>query len=318
MKYTLQELDEIYNRPLLELLFDAQTTHRKHHKPNVIKANYLVSIKTGGCSENCSYCSQSAHSTSKIPVEKLIQTEAVVEASKLAKENGAGRVCLGAAWRELRDNRSFERIVEMIREVSAMDLEVCCTLGMLTKEQAVKLAEAGLTAYNHNLDTSEEFYPEIVTTHTYLDRIKTLEIAAEAGLSLCTGGIIGMGERVEDRLKMLISLSQLKTLPESIPVNMLVPQPGTPFESLPRIDNWAVVRMIATTRIAFPKAVIRLSAGRESLSDEEHALCFLAGANSVFIGDRLLTSSNRAIEEDMKLFDILGLTLATETETKSE
>jgi len=304
---TLEQIRDIYFLPLIELLGRAVEVHRKHHNPRKIQTSSLLSIKTGGCPEDCAYCPQSAKYHTEVKVHKLMDKEEVVEFAKKARASGAGRVCLGAAWREVRNNRDFDKVVDMVKEISSLGMEVCATLGMLTEEQAKRLKEAGLYAYNHNLDTSESFYGKIITTRTYSDRINTLNNARKAGLTLCSGGIIGMGESEEDRIGMLHSLSLLQPPPESIPINALVPVDGTPLENQSPVPVWDLVRMIATARIVFPSSMIRLSAGRTSLSREAQALCFLAGANSVFIGDKLLTTPNPQENEDMELFRILGI-----------
>jgi len=304
---TLEQIRDIYFLPLIELLGRAVEVHRKHHNPRKIQTSSLLSIKTGGCPEDCAYCPQSAKYHTEVKVHKLMDKEEVVEFAKQARASGAGRVCLGAAWREVRNNRDFDKVVDMVKEISWLGMEVCATLGMLTEEQAKRLKEAGLYAYNHNLDTSESFYGKIITTRTYSDRINTLNNARKAGLTLCSGGIIGMGESEEDRIGMLHSLSLLQPPPESIPINALVPVDGTPLENQSPVPVWDLVRMIATARIVFPASMIRLSAGRTSLSREAQALCFLAGANSVFIGDKLLTTPNPQENEDMELFRILGI-----------
>jgi biotin synthase len=304
---TLEQIRDIYFLPLIELLGRAVEVHRKHHNPRKIQTSSLLSIKTGGCPEDCAYCPQSAKYHTEVKVHKLMDKEEVVEFAKKARASGAGRVCLGAAWREVRNNRDFDKVVDMVKEISSLGMEVCATLGMLTEEQAKRLKEAGLYAYNHNLDTSESFYGKIITTRTYSDRINTLNNARKAGLTLCSGGIIGMGESEEDRIGMLHSLSLLQPPPESIPINALVPVDGTPLENQSPVPVWDLVRMIATARIVFPASMIRLSAGRTSLSREAQALCFLAGANSVFIGDKLLTTPNPQENEDMELFRILGI-----------
>lgn len=302
-------LKQKYTLPLMDLLFEAQQTHRSNHNSNEIFVNSLINIKSGGCSENCSYCPQSVHNTAKVPVEKLMKKEIVLNKAKQAKQNGASRICLGAAWREVRSNRDFDNILEMIQELSLLNLEVCCTLGMINREQAFQLKKAGLTAYNHNLDTSDSFYSTIISSREYKDRINTLELAGEAGLSLCSGGIIGMGESINDRIALIIALTKLKHTPESVPINLLVPIKGTPLENQESIANWELIRMIALTRIALPKSRIRLSAGRNKLSHEVQTLCFLAGANSIFLGEKLLTTENNCIEDDLLLFETLGIKL---------
>lgn len=305
--WSKEELREIYQSPLLELIYRASTAHRQNHNPREIQVSSLISIKTGGCSEDCGYCPQSAKYQTEIKVHKILPLKEVTELAENAKQGGATRICLGAAWREVRDNKDFDKVLDMVRTISDKGMQVCCTLGMLTEEQAKKLADAGLFAYNHNLDSSEEFYSEIISTRDYQDRLDTLQHARKAGITLCSGGIIGMGESVEDRLGMLQTLSSMAPHPESVPINALVPVKGTPLEHQEPVPVWEMVRMIATTRIVMPKSAVRLSAGRINMSSEGQALCFLAGANSIFSGDKLLTTPNPESNEDKALFDILGL-----------
>jgi biotin synthase len=304
---TLEEIKTTYHLPLLELISRASAIHRKYHDPVEVQVSSLLSIKTGGCPEDCAYCPQAARYHTEVKVHKLMDKSEVVEFAEKAKANGAGRVCLGAAWREVRDNRDFDKVLDMVKEISSMGMEVCATLGMLTEEQARKLAEAGLYAYNHNLDTSEDYYDKIITTRKYSDRLNTLNNARRAGLTLCSGGIIGMGESEEDRIQMLYTLSLLKPAPESVPINALVPVKGTPLENAPSVPVWDLVRMIAATRIVLPTSMVRLSAGRNGLSKEAQALCFIAGANSIFLGDKLLTTPNPDENDDKELFKILGI-----------
>jgi biotin synthase len=306
--WTLEEIQEIYNTPLLELVYRAATVHRQHNETGEVQVCTLLSIKTGGCSEDCAYCPQAARYHTNVKVHALMKQEEVMEYAAKAKAAGSTRFCMGAAWREVRDNRDFDRVLEMVKGVNAMGMEVCCTLGMLTEDQAAKLADAGLYAYNHNLDTSSEYYNEIITTRTYQDRLETLENVRKAGVSVCCGGIIGLGETHEDRIKMLHTLSTLPEHPESVPVNALVPIAGTPLENNKTVDVWDMVRMIATARILMPKAMVRLSAGRTSMSTSDQALCFMAGANSIFAGDKLLTTPNPSFDEDNAMFQLLGLT----------
>lgn len=307
-KWTRAEILEVYNKPLLELVYEAATVHRQHHKAGEVQVSSLLSIKTGGCAEDCAYCPQAARYQTNIKVHKLMSIDEVDRASSNAKAGGASRMCLGAAWREVRDNKDFDKVLDMVKTINAKGMEVCCTLGMLTEEQAQKLADAGLYAYNHNLDTSEEFYSDIITTRTYDDRLKTIENVRKAGMTVCSGGIIGMGESTEDRIGMLFTLTNLTPQPESVPINALVPVEGTPLEELKPIPVWDMVRMVATTRIVMPQAAVRLSAGRLTMSLEGQALCFLAGANSIFAGDKLLTTPNPCYNEDMDMFALLGLT----------
>jgi biotin synthase len=307
INWTLKEIAEIYHSPILELIYKAATIHRQFHDPQEVQVCTLLSIKTGGCTEDCAYCPQAARYHTDVQVHKLMATAEVIEAAQKAKENGSTRFCMGAAWREVRDNKDFDRVIDMVKGVSNMGLEVCCTLGMLTHEQAQKLKEAGLYAYNHNLDTSEEHYDQIITTRTYSDRLKTLQNISKASISVCSGGIIGLGETDEDRIEMLHTLANLPVQPESVPVNALVPVEGTPLENQEKVSIWEMVRMIATARIIIPKAMVRLSAGRVKMNLEEQALCFLAGANSIFAGDKLLTTPNPEEDQDKKMFQILNL-----------
>jgi len=305
--WTKDEIKEVYSQPLLDLIYEAATIHRENSDYAEVQISSLLSIKTGGCPEDCAYCPQAARYHTDVDVHALMKTEQVVAAAKKAKEGGATRLCMGAAWREVRDNKDFDRVIEMVTEVNSLDMEVCCTLGMLNYEQAKRLADAGLYAYNHNIDTSEENYGNIITTRTYNDRLNTLNNARKANLTVCSGGIIGLGETDEDRIGMLHVLSNLPQHPESVPINALVPVKGTPLEDQPRVSVWEMVRMIATTRIIMPKTVVRLSAGRTAMSMSDQALCFLAGANSIFAGDKLLTTPNPDFKEDMEMFKILGL-----------
>lgn len=306
--WTQEEINSIYNRPLLSLILDAADMHRKHHKFGEVQVSSLLSIKTGGCKEDCGYCSQAARYHTGVEVQAMLQTDAVVTAAKKAKAGGASRFCMGAAWREVRDNRDFDRVIDMVKAVNELDMEVCCTLGMLTEHQAERLAEAGLYAYNHNIDTSREHYNEVITTRTYDDRLNTLEHVRKAGITVCSGGIIGLGESETDRAGMLLTLANLPVHPESVPINLLVPVAGTPLEHQERVPFDEMVRMIATARIVMPDAAVRLSAGRLELSIPEQALCFLAGANSIFAGDKLLTTPNPEFNDDMAMFQKLGLT----------
>jgi biotin synthase len=305
--WTREEITSIYNQPVLSLMYEAATVHRAYHDPQEVQVCTLLSVKTGGCPEDCAYCPQAARYHTEVKVEKLWEVSEVLQKAVEAKEAGSTRFCMGAAWREVRDNRDFDNVIEMVKGVSSMGLEVCCTLGMLTPTQAQKLKDAGLYAYNHNLDTSEEFYEDIITTRTYGDRLETLENVRQAKLSVCSGGIIGMGEREEDRIGMLHVLATLPEHPESVPVNALVPVEGTPLEDQPRVSVWEMVRMIATARILMPKAMVRLSAGRVRMNLEEQALCFLAGANSIFAGDKLLTTPNTGYIRDQEMFQVLSL-----------
>jgi biotin synthase len=306
--YSKEEIGDIYNKPLLELISEAVIVHRQYHKTGEVQVSSLLSIKTGGCTEDCSYCPQAARYHTDITVQPLMKIDQVITAAKRAKDGGASRFCMGAAWREVRDNRDFDRVLEMVKEVNKLDLEVCCTLGMLSEHQAQKLAEAGLYAYNHNLDTSEENYSNIITTRHYDDRLNTINNVRKAGITVCSGGIIGLGETDEDRIGMLHTLAHLDPQPESVPINALVAVKGTPLEHQQRVPFWEMVRMVATARIVMPRAAVRLSAGRLEMSMSEQALCFLAGANSIFAGDKLLTTPNPDFNEDMQMFEILGIT----------
>jgi biotin synthase len=305
--WTKEEIQEIYELPLLELVYRAATVHREYHLTAEVQVCTLLSVKTGGCPEDCSYCPQAARYHTDINVHGLMQTGEVLEYAEKARQAGSTRFCMGAAWREVRDNRDFERVLEMVKGVNAMGMEVCCTLGMLTESQAEKLAGAGLYAYNHNLDTSPEYYEEIITTRSYEERLKTLGNVRKAGISVCCGGIIGLGETHADRINMLHTLANLPDHPESVPINALVRIKGTPLENNPKVDTWDMVRMIATARILMPESMVRLSAGRAEMSVPEQAFCFMAGANSIFAGDKLLTTPNPSFEEDNAMFALLGL-----------
>lgn len=299
----------IYNRPLMELIFEAATVHREFHNPSEIQISTLLSIKTGGCPEDCSYCGQAARYHTDIKVQALLPTKTVIEHAKRAKENGSSRFCMAAAWREVRDNKDFDRILEMVKEINNMEMEVCCTLGMLTEKQAERLREAGLHAYNHNLDTSEDNYNQIITTRNFNHRINTINNVRKAGITVCSGGIIGLGETVEDRISMLTTLANMDTHPESVPINALARVKGTPLENLPKVNNWDMVRMIATARIIMPKSMVRLSAGRIEMSESEQAWCFMSGANSIFSSEdeTLLVTPNPSTYKDLKMLNRLGL-----------
>jgi biotin synthase len=305
--WTIEEISEIYNTPLLELIYRAATVHREYNDTAEVQVCTLLSIKTGGCPEDCAYCPQAARYHTDVTVQALMQTNDVLGYAQKAKDAGSTRFCMGAAWREVRDNRDFDRVIDMVKSVNALGMEVCCTLGMLNDQQAKKLADAGLYAYNHNLDTSAEYYNEIITTRTYNDRLHTLENVRKAGITVCCGGIIGLGETHDDRIKMLHTLATLPEHPESVPINALVRIKGTPLENNPKVDIWDMVRMIATARILMPATMVRLSAGRTDMSVSEQALCFMAGANSIFAGDKLLTTPNPSFEEDNAMFALLGL-----------
>jgi len=305
--WTEAELDAIYNLPLTELVFQAQTVHRQYHDPNKVQQCTLLSIKTGACPEDCSYCPQSAHHNTGLDKEPLIDVEGALEAARAARANGSTRFCMGAAWREVRDGEQFDRVLDMVRGVKALGMEACCTLGMVNEDQARRLAEAGLDAYNHNLDSGPDFYKEIISTRTYDDRLNTIQNIRKAGVTVCSGGIVGMGETVKDRIAMLAVLAGHNPHPESVPINALVAVEGTPLADQEPVDPLVMVRMIATARIAMPGAMVRLSAGRTAMSDETQALCFLAGANSIFAGEKLLTTPNPGEDRDKALFNKLGL-----------
>jgi biotin synthase len=304
---TKETLLELYNKPLLELVFEAASIHRQFHNSREVQMSSLLSIKTGGCAEDCGYCPQAARYHTDVEAQKLMTVESVIEQAKNAKENGSSRLCMGAAWREVRDNRDFDNVIEMVQEVNNLGMEVCCTLGMMNADQAKRLKNAGLFAYNHNLDSSKEFYSDVISTREYEDRINTIDNARKAGISVCSGGIIGMGEAIEDRVGLLLSYMEMEMPPSSIPINALVAVEGTPLEDQKPIEQWEMIRMVATTRIAFPESVVRLSAGRTKMTMEGQAMCFLAGAGSIFAGDKLLTTPNPEFNEDKEMFKILGL-----------
>ncbi len=303
----MAEAAEIYSLPLFDLIFRAQRVHRAHHRANQVQTCQLLSIKTGGCPEDCAYCPQSAHYPTGSERRDLLDPEFVVEQARQAAARGITRFCMGAAWREAPEGREFEAVLRMVKGVAALGIEVCCTLGMLTEEQAVRLKGAGLTAYNHNLDTSPEFYGEIITTRTYDDRLRTLAAVRRAGISVCCGGILGMGESRNDRIGLLHQLATLRPHPESVPINMLVRIPGTPLGSQAPLDPLEMVRAIATARILMPASMVRLAAGRQQMSREAVVLCFMAGANSIFVGEKLLTTPNPMPSEDESLLRNLGM-----------
>ncbi len=308
LRWTHDEVATIYRMPLLELVLRAAEVHRRTQELGGVQVCRLLSIKTGGCPEDCAYCPQAARYQTSVEAEPLMDVDAVLEAAKTAKAEGATRFCLGAAWREVKDDQRFEQVLSMIREIKQLGgLEVCCTLGMISASQASRLSEAGLDAYNHNLDTSESFYQEIISTRSFDDRLRTLGHVRNAGISVCSGGILGMGESDEDRIELLRTLANLPEPPESVPINALVPVEGTPLGEQPKIDVWPMIRAIATARILMPNSMVRLSAGRLQLSEAEQALCFLAGANSIFAGEKLLTTPNPEVGSDRLLFERLGL-----------
>jgi biotin synthase len=302
-----EEVAEIYRSPLPSLVFRAQTVHRQYHPEDRVQTCQLLSIKTGGCPEDCGYCPQSAHYDAGVGREGMLDAEHVISVAREAAERGVTRFCMGAAWRQAPEGREFQKVLQMVRGVSELGLEVCCTLGMLTERQAEELKEAGLSAYNHNLDTSPEFYGSIITTRVYDDRLKTLAAVRKAGITVCCGGILGMGEREEDRIGLLQQLAALEPHPESVPINMLVRVAGTPLANVPTIDPLEMVRAIATARILMPASRVRLAAGRKQLSQEAVTLCFLAGANSIFVGEKLLTTPNPGRDEDEELLETLGM-----------
>ena len=305
--WTSGEISDIYNLPFLELIYRAATVHRQHHEPNKVQVSSLISVKTGGCPEDCGYCPQAARYHTEVKIHGLLPVDEVKTKALNAKENGISRVCLGAAWRNVKDGPEFDQVLDMVREVTKLDMEVCCTLGMLTENQAKRLEEAGLYAYNHNIDSSEEYYKEVISTRAFQDRLETIDNVRKTSITLCSGGIIGMGESIEDRCGMLKTLANMTPQPESVPINALVAVEGTPMEEEKPIEIFEFVRMVATARIVLPKTQVRLSAGRAGLSPEGQALCFFAGANSIFAGDKLLTTPNPEVNEDKKLFDLLGI-----------
>lgn len=310
--WTLEEIQSIYTAPLLELVFEAQGLHQQYHRPSEVQGCMLLSIKTGGCPEDCAYCSQSAHYDTEVARRELMNVDETLAAARRARDEGATRFCMGAAWRSAPQGAAFEKVLDMVRGVRALGMEACCTLGMLTDEQADALAEAGLSAYNHNLDTSPEFYGAIIHTRTYQDRLDTLARVRRAGITVCCGGIIGMGEDRTERFGLLQQLAALRPQPESVPINLLMRVDGTPLADQPPLDPLELVRTIATARILMPRSMVRLSAGRVSLSEEAQALCFLAGANSVFLGEKLLTTPNPGEDADRRLFEKLGIRLMHE------
>ncbi len=305
--WTKEEILAIYNKPLMELLYEAATVHRQFHDPNTVQVSTLLSIKTGGCPEDCGYCPQAARYHTDIEGNDLMSVQQVKAQALRAKASGSSRVCMGAAWRNVKDGPEFDQVLEMVRTINKLDMEVCCTLGMVTENQAKRLAEAGLYAYNHNLDTSEEYYKEVISTRGYEDRLQTIENVRKTNVTVCSGGIIGMGENVEDRAGMLVALSTLNPQPESVPINALVAVEGTPMEDQKPVEIWEMIRMVATTRIVMPQTQVRLSAGRTEMTREGQAMCFFAGANSIFAGDKLLTTPNPDVNEDMEMFKQLGL-----------
>ena len=311
---SLSQIESLYSRPLRELVSQAHSQHEKYFKAHLMQASQLLSIKTGACPEDCAYCSQSAWRKTQITKQKLLDVETVVKKAKEAKKRGASRFCMGAGWREVKEGTSFDRVLKMVKEINKLGLEVCCSLGMLSLKQAKRLKEAGLYAYNHNIDTSPEFYPKIISTRSYQDRLNTLDNVRKAGLTVCTGGILGMGESHKDRISFIHQLSKLSPPPESVTVNKLVPIKGTPLEKQKPVSAMEVIRVIALCRILMPKSMIRLSAGRASLTPAEQFFCFYSGANSIFIGEKLLTTSNPSLDQDQKMLKNMDLQLKKQEE----
>ena len=305
-KWKLDDIENLYRLPFNDLIFKSHSIHRENHDPNKIQVSTLMSIKTGGCPEDCKYCSQSIKYNTDVEIEKLLSVEDVIDQAKAAKDSGASRFCMGAAWRNLNDS-NLEKIKDMVKAVKNLNLETCLTLGMLKKEQADSLKECGLDYYNHNLDSSEEYYSKVVSTRTYQDRLNTLSYVRDAGIKVCTGGILGLGEENIDRLKLIEVLCNMEEQPESVPMNKLVKIEGTPYSENESVDNFDFIRVIAISRITMPKTFVRLSAGRDSMNDEMQALCFFAGANSIFYGDELLTTKNSSINHDKVLMDKLSI-----------
>ena len=305
-KWKLGDIEILYRLPFNDLIYKAHSIHREHHDPNKIQVSTLMSIKTGGCPEDCKYCSQSIKYNTDVEIEKLLSVEDVIDQAKAAKDSGASRFCMGAAWRNLNDS-NLEKIKDMVKAVKNLNLETCLTLGMLKKEQADSLKECGLDYYNHNLDSSEEYYSKVVSTRTYQDRLNTLSYVRDAGIKVCTGGILGLGEENIDRLKLIEVLCNMDEQPESVPMNKLVKIDGTPYSENENVDNFDFIRIIAISRITMPETFVRLSAGRDSMNDEMQALCFFAGANSIFYGDELLTTKNSSINHDKVLMDKLSI-----------
>ena len=305
-KWSLEDIKALYHLPFNDLIYKAQTIHRENHDPNKIQVSTLMSIKTGGCPEDCKYCSQSIKYNTDVEIEKLLSIDDVVSQARAAKDSGASRFCMGAAWRNLNDS-NLSKIKDMVKAVKNLNLETCLTLGMLKKEQAESLKECGLDYYNHNLDSSEEYYSKVVSTRTYKDRLNTLSYVRDAGIKVCTGGILGLGEENIDRLKLIEVLCNMEEQPESVPMNKLVKIEGTPYSDNENVDNFDFIKVIAIARITMPKTYVRLSAGRDTMNDEMQALCFFAGANSIFYGDELLTTKNSSINHDKNLLDKLRI-----------
>jgi len=306
--WSAEEIQKVYHTPLLDLIQQAGKVHQRHHKPSEIQVCSIISIKTGGCPEDCKYCPQSSRYQTHVEAQPLMEHDEVIEKAKYAITQGATRVCLAAAWRGVRDSKQFDQVLEIVKSLTNLGVEVCCTLGMLKEHQAKKLADAGLYAYNHNLDTSKDYYSTIITTRTYEDRLNTLDVVEQANISVCCGGILGMGEKLEDRLALIRTLATRDPHPESVPINRLVRVKGTPLEDQPPVSTWDMIRMVSLARITMPKAMVRLSAGRLEMSIEQQALCFLAGANSIHAGEILLTTPNPKFDADHEMFELLGLT----------
>ncbi|MBW0463695.1 hypothetical protein O181_003410 [Austropuccinia psidii MF-1] len=318
-KWTRQEVKDVYDSPLMELVFRSATVHRAYHDPSKVQLCTLLNIKTGGCTEDCSYCAQSSRYSTGLKASKLIDIEPVLAEARKAKENGSTRFCMGAAWRDLNGRKNgFKKILEMVREVRGMGMEVCTTLGMLSAEQAKQLKEAGLTAYNHNLDTSREFYPKVITTRSYDERLETIENVRQAGISVCSGGIIGLGESDNDRIGLIYEMSQLPAPPESFPVNALVPIPGTPLGDNERVSFTEILRTISTARIVLPTSIVRFAAGRNTFSEAEQAMCFMAGANAIFTGEKMLTTPTSGWDEDISMFGRWGINPLGSFENQAE
>lgn len=305
--WTIEEALDLYSLPIPELIFQAQTAHRAHFNPAEVQRSTLLSVKTGGCPEDCAYCPQSAHYDTGVERHSVLPKDVVRAKALAAKESGSTRFCMGAAWRSVKDGKDFDAIIDLVKEVKSLDLEVCCTLGMLNEEQALRLKEAGCHAYNHNLDTSPEYYGSIISTRTYNDRLQTLENVRKSGMTVCCGGIVGMGEAPKDRIGLLVQLANQAQHPESVPINMLVRVEGTPLAEQQDVDPIEFVRLIAVARILMPESMVRLSAGRTQMSDEMQALCFIAGANSIFAGEKLLTTPNPGDDHDNRLMKRLGM-----------
>ncbi len=314
--WTYQELEELYNLPLYELLIKAMNIHSSFHEVGKIQLCHLISIKTGGCSEDCKYCAQSSYNKTSVKALPMMKYESVIAEAQRAKSYGATRVCLGAAWRNVRNSKQFKETIKMVKGIAELGLEVCCTLGMLDDKQAQELKGAGLYAYNHNLDSSERFYKTIITTRSYQDRLETLDVVQKAGISVCCGGILGMGESTQDRLELLLNLAKRDPHPDSVPINQLERIAGTPLQDCAKFSFWEFLKGIAIARIVMPKAMIRLSAGRSKMSHQEQLLCFLVGANSIFTGEKLLTVANAPLCSDEEMFEKLGLKIQEPYESK--